>query len=75
MPRKILCEFLSECGEWHALWFGFYSIFFKLRREGLSEELKKDIQREYHYYTLGFFLGKVIIAALAIAGLIFWSIK
>lgn len=69
--EKILQEFLNETGEWHALWFGFYSTFFKLKREKLSKELKADIEREYHYYTLGFFLAKIVQVLLISAGIAF----
>ena len=70
--KKALDEFLSETSEWHALWFGFYSVFFHFTKEKLSEELKEDIRTEYHYYTIGFFIGRVVQAALVGAGLIFW---
>lgn len=66
---KPLDEFLSECSEWHALWFGFYSAFFRLRKDKLSEELKEDIRKEYHYYTLGFYIGRLIQAILFLIGL------
>lgn len=70
--KKPLAEFLSETSEWHALWFGFYSAFYKLCKDKLSEELKRDIKNEYHYYTLGFFVARVVQAGLASAGFIFW---
>ncbi len=70
--EKPLAEFLSETSEWHAIWFGFYNAFFRLRTEKLSEELQKDIKNEYHYYTLGFFLARIVQAGLVSAGIIFW---
>ena len=69
--KKVFSEFLNETGEWHALWFGFYSAFFKLKREKLSEELKSDIEREYHYYLIGFFLARVAQAILIAVGISF----
>jgi len=53
-------EFLSEPSEIHALWFGFFSSWFKLRRDKMSDELKEQILNEYHYYTAGFFIGRVV---------------
>lgn len=62
---SLLGGFLSEYSEVHALWFGFYSAWFMLRREELSAELKDQIKREYHYYAGGFFLGRLLhVAAL-----------
>lgn len=62
-------EFLSESGEWHALWMGFYSAFYKGNREYLPDYLKKDIENEYHYYTFGFFLGRVVQTILVLSGI------
>lgn len=59
-------EFLSETGEWHALWLGFYSSFYSLKTEELPDYLKKDVQNEYHYYTFGHFLGRITQAVMAI---------
>jgi len=64
-----LCkEFLSEPSEVHALWFGFYSSFFRLRRARMSEELREQVESEYHYFTAGFFLGRVVQAVLVLLG-------
>jgi len=64
-----LCkEFLSEPAEVHALWFGFYSSFFRLRRARMSPELRKQVEREYHYFTAGFFLGRIVQAVLVLLG-------
>jgi hypothetical protein len=71
--RKPIEEFLSECSEWHALWLGFYSSFFKIRREKLPEYLKEDIRREYHYYTFGFFIGRLVQALLVLMGVRLWT--
>lgn len=69
MSKKPINEFLSEAGEAHALWFGFYSVWFKLKREKLSDELKEDIKKEYQYFTLGFFIGRVIQALFVFLGI------
>ena len=61
-------EFLSEPSEVHALWFGFFSSWFKLRRDKMSEELNKQIEDEYHYYTVGFFTGRVVQGVLVALG-------
>lgn len=65
-----LNEFLSEESEIHALWLGFYSAFYTLKREKLSKELKRDINKEFHYFTFGFFVGRIAQAIL-----IFWGIN
>ena len=57
---NLLKEFLNEADEVHSLWFGFYSSFRSLRRLRLSAEQKENIKNEYHYYTLGFFVGRMI---------------
>ena len=64
-------EFLSDVGEVHALWFGFYSAWFTLRRDKLSEEFKEDIKAEYQYFTAGYFIGRVIQAILILSGVNF----
>ena len=61
-------EFLSEPSEVHALWFGFYSSFFRLRRARMSEELREEVEREYHYFTAGFFRGRIVQAVLVMLG-------
>lgn len=63
--HHLLGEFLSDSSEVHACYFGFYSAWFKLRREVLSAELKEQIKREYHYFSFGFFVGRLLhVAAL-----------
>ena len=59
-----LDEFLNDTGEVHALWFGFYSAWFKLKRDKLSNDLQTDIKKEYQYFTAGFFIGRLIQAIL-----------
>ncbi len=66
--KRPLDEFLSDTSEIHALWFGFHSAWFTLRTEKLSDELKEDIKREFHYYTAGFALGRLIQGLLVLAG-------
>lgn len=61
-------EFLSEASEVHALFFGFYSAWFMLRIEKLSDELKEDIKKEWHYYCAGFALGRLIQGLLVLIG-------
>ena len=61
-------EFLDEPSEFHALWFGFFSSWFKLRRDKMSEELNKQIEGEYHYYSAGFFVGRVVQGLLVLLG-------
>jgi len=61
-------EFLSDASEWHSLWMGFYSSWYKVIREKLPDYLQKDIENEFHYYTLGFFIGRMIQAILVICG-------
>jgi len=53
-------EFLNDTSEVHALWFGFYSAWFTLKRNELSEELNADIEKNHHYFTAGYFIGRVI---------------
>ena len=64
--KKPLQEFLSDTGEVHALWLGFYSAWFTLKRDKLSKELKEDIKSEYQYFTGGFFVGRTIQAILVL---------
>lgn len=64
-------EFLSDTSEVHALWFGFYSTWFTLKRGKLSKELKEDIKTEYQYFTLGYGIGRGIQAILAFLGVTF----
>lgn len=66
--KRPIDEFLSEASEFHALFFGFYSAWFTLRIEKLSDELKEDIKLEYHYYAAGFMLGRVIQGLLVLVG-------
>jgi hypothetical protein len=47
---------------------GFYSAWYKVIREKLPDYLRKDIENEFHYYTLGFFIGRAIQAILIICG-------
>ena len=61
-------EFLSDASEWHSLWMGFYSAWYKVSREKLPDYLQKDIENEFHYYTFGFFIGRMIQAILVICG-------
>ena len=61
-------EFLSDAGEQRSLWIGFYSAWYKVVREKLPDYLQKDIENEFHYYTLGFFIGRMIQAILVICG-------
>jgi len=66
---KPLDEFLSECDEWHALFFGFCSSwkFWKgLRKEKIPEEAEKTREKEYHYFCLGFLIGRGIQVAIAV---------
>lgn len=58
--KKPIEEFLSDTGEVHALWYGFYSAWFALDRTELVEELNKDIDENNHYFTAGYFVGRVI---------------
>lgn len=64
-------EFLNDTSEIHALWFGFYSAWFTLKRDKLSKELKEDIKTEYQYFTAGYFIGRVIQAILVFSGINF----
>ncbi len=66
--KRPIEEFLSEASEAHALFFGFYSAWFTLRTEKLSDELKEDIKREYHYYAVGVALGRLIQGLLVLVG-------
>ena len=69
--KKPIEEFLSDTGEVHALWFGFYSAWFTLKRDKLSKELKEDIKKKYQYFTVGYFTGRVIQAILVFSGINF----
>lgn len=69
--KKPIEEFLSDTSEVHALWFGFYSAWFTLKRDKLSVELKKDIKKEYQYFTAGYFIGRVIQVILVLFGINF----
>ena len=53
-------EFLNDTSEVHALWYGFYSAWFTLDRTEVSAELNKDIDENHHYFTAGYFVGRVI---------------
>lgn len=66
-----LKEFLNDTGEVHALWFGFYSAWFRLKRDNLSADLKEDIKKEYQYFTAGFFIGRLIQAVIIFGGVNF----
>ncbi len=59
-------DFLNDTGEVHALWYGFYSAWYTLDQDKLSEELKKDIDENHHYYTAGYFIGRGIKKILAL---------
>lgn len=70
LKEYALCrEFLSEPSEVHALWFGFFSSWFKLTRNNMSDELKEQIVNEYHYFTAGFWIGRVVQGALVLLGI------
>ena len=69
LKAKAFKEFLSDTSEWHALWMGFYSSWYRVIREKLPDYLRKDIENEYHYFTLGFFIGRMIQAILVICGI------
>ena len=71
MSKKLLDEFLSDTSEIHAMWFGFYSAWFKLMRGELSDELNEDIKYEYQYFSAGFFIGRVMQAILLFFGVVF----
>ena len=71
MSKKPLDEFLSDTSEIHAMWFGFYSAWFKLKREELSDELNEDIKHEFQYFTAGFYTGRAIQAILVLLGVKF----
>jgi len=65
--KTLLDEFLSEPEELHALWFGFLFSWRAFRRELFSqipEEFQNEIKRQYNYYTLGFFIGRVLQAGI-----------
>lgn len=64
-------EFLNDTSEVHALWFGFYSAWFTLKRDKLSTELKEDIKTEYQYFSAGYFIGRAIQAILVLSGINF----
>lgn len=69
--KRPIEEFLNDTSEIHALWFGFYSAWFTLKRDKLSEELKGDIKTEYQYFTLGYWIGRAIQAILILSGVNF----
>ena len=61
LKEYALCEeFLDEPSKWRALWFGFYSSWYRLKRDNMSDELKEQIMNEYHWFTAGFFIGRVV---------------
>lgn len=64
-----ISEFLSEASEVHALWHGFFRSWCSVFRDEVPEEAKKDIETEYHYYTLGYFLGRIVQAILVFSGI------
>lgn len=68
MRKKPLEEFLSDTGEVHAMWFGFYSAWFELKRKELSVDLNEDIKHEYQYFSAGFFIGRAAQAILVFFG-------
>ena len=70
LKEYILCrELLSEPSEFHALWFGFFSSWYKLKRDNMSDELKEQIINEYHYFTAGFWIGRVVQGVLVLSGI------
>lgn len=69
--KKSIEEFLSDTSEIHAMWFGFYSAWFTLKRDKLSKKLKNDIKKEYQYFTAGYFIGRAIQAILLFSGINF----
>ena len=71
MSKNPLDEFLSDTSEVHAMWFGFYSAWFKLKRGELSDDLNEDIKHEYQYFSAGFFIGRVMQAILLFFGVVF----
>jgi len=62
--KKPLDEFLSECSEVHALWYGFFYSWKSLSRVKLPDGVKEEIEKEFHYYTFGFFIGRAVQAAI-----------
>jgi len=69
--KRPIEEFLNDTSEIHALWLGFYSAWFTLKRGKLSKELKEDIKTEYQYFTAGYFMGRAIQAILVFSGITF----
>ncbi len=61
-----LGEFLNEEDEWHALLYGFVFSWKGLRKEKIPDEAKKTIEKEHHYYVLGFFIGRAVQVAIVI---------
>ena len=59
-------EFLSDVGEVHALWYGFYSAWFTLDRGELSDDLSRDIDENQHYFSAGYFIGRVVKKILSL---------
>jgi len=66
--KDLLKEFLSEPNEAHALWYGFFFSFSKISRASIAttnrvpKETVELIKSEWHYYTLGFFIGRMVQA-------------
>jgi len=68
-----LREFLSEYSEWHALWLGFCFTWKKITPDRLPKYLQNDVEKEYHYYLFGEFIGR-IIQAISIIIIIYFLI-
>lgn len=73
-PEPIF-EFLNTCEEIHALGFGLIHSFKMLNpipyaelkeREDLSPDLIKDLENEYHYYLVGFWGLRILVAIILI---------
>jgi len=62
--KKPLQEFLNETDEWHALGYGFFHSWKGLRTGKIPEEAKKTIKKEYHYYLLGYAIGRAVQATI-----------
>lgn len=64
-------EFLSSCKEWHAFFWGVYKGLhpgrgrYEYRDE--PDYVQVEIRSEWHYYTLGFIIGRASYAGLALA--------
>lgn len=57
---KTFAEFLNDSKEWHAFFIGFFRSCWLIDLNRLNEDLRADIELEYHYHLGGYWFGRVM---------------